>query len=132
MVILKIKIIIKMFVYKQVIFNKYEQEIKPALQIIYGVGKYKSFLISAKMGLSSIYFLGYLNNYNSFLLSFLLDFFTWLEVRIKRFIFQNIKSLFDNKSYKGLRHKDSLPVRGQRTRTNASTKKRYKIILNEE
>jgi len=54
-----------------------------------------------------------------------------LEVRIKRVIHQNLKRAYEINSYKGLRHKDGLPVRGQRTRTNASTKKRYKIILND-
>lgn len=66
------------------------------------------------------------------LLSFILDFYSWLEVRIKHYIFQNIKKNFDIKSYRGLRHQDSLPVRGQRTRTNASTRKKYKIILNDQ
>lgn len=46
-------------------------------------------------------------------------------------IYQNIKKKYDISSYTGIRHKDSLPVRGQRTRTNASTRKRYKIILND-
>jgi small subunit ribosomal protein S13 len=46
-------------------------------------------------------------------------------------VHQNIKKLFESGTYKGLRHKDSLPTRGQRTRTNASTKKRYKIILDD-
>ena len=71
------------------------------------------------------------NFYNLQLLSFILDFFTWLEIRIKRYIYQNIKMQFEILSYIGIRHKDSLPVRGQRTRTNASTKKRYKVILND-
>jgi small subunit ribosomal protein S13 len=84
------------------------------------------------MGLTSTFFLGNLNTYYSSVLSYLLDYFSWLEVRIKRVIYQNIKILFDNNSYKGIRHKDSLPVRGQRTRTNACTKKRYKIVLNED
>jgi len=52
-------------------------------------------------------------------------------VRIKRVIYQNLKKAYENNSYKGLRHKDGLPVRGQRTRTNATTKKRYKFILND-
>jgi len=47
-----------------------------------------------------------------------------LEIRIKHYVFQNIKKLFEINTYKGLRHKDSLPTRGQRTRTNASTKKK--------
>jgi small subunit ribosomal protein S13 len=54
-----------------------------------------------------------------------------LEVRIKRFIYQNIKKSFDINSYRGIRHKDSLPVRGQRSRTNAKTKKKVKIKINE-
>lgn len=65
-----------MFVYKQVIFNKYEQDIKAALQTIYGIGKYKSFLISTKMGLALIYFLGDLNTYNLSLLTYLLDYYS--------------------------------------------------------
>ena len=35
----------------------------------------------------------------------------------------NIKRLIDIKSYRGMRHLRSLPVRGQRTRTNARTRK---------
>jgi ribosomal protein S13 len=65
-----------MFVYKQVIFDKYEQEIRPALQNIYGIGLYKSFLISTKMGLTSTFFLGNLNTYYSSVLSYLLDYFS--------------------------------------------------------
>lgn len=53
-------------------------------------------------------------------------------MRIKHFIFQNIKKLFELNTYKGLRHKDSLPSRGQRSRTNASTKKKIKYIFDEE
>lgn len=37
---------------------------------------------------------------------------------------ENIKSLIDIKHYKGVRHMFGLPVRGQRTRTNASTSKK--------
>jgi small subunit ribosomal protein S13 len=73
--------------------------------------------------------MGNLNNYYFMLLSFILDFFTWLEVRIRRVYNLNIKRLVDINAYKGLRHKDKLPVRGQRTRTNAKTKKRIKTIV---
>jgi ribosomal protein S13 len=83
------------------------------------------------MGLAFPFLLKNLNFYNAQFLSFILDFFTWLEVRIKRYIYQNIKTQFEINSYKGIRHKDNLPVRGQRTRTNASTRKRYKVILND-
>ena len=42
---------------------------------------------------------------------------------LKREISLNIKRLMDIQSYRGIRHKRSLPVRGQRTRTNARTRK---------
>ena len=45
------------------------------------------------------------------------------EGDLRKEIRQNIKRLQDIGSYKGLRHKRSLPVRGQRTKTNARTRK---------
>jgi small subunit ribosomal protein S13 len=38
----------------------------------------------------------------------------------------NIEYLKNNRSYRGMRHKRCLPVRGQRTKTNAKTSKKYK------
>lgn len=40
---------------------------------------------------------------------------------------ENIKSLIDSKHYKGVRHMFGLPVRGQRTRTNARTSKKRNL-----
>jgi len=45
------------------------------------------------------------------------------EGDLKRETTGNIKGLMDSGSYRGLRHKRSLPVRGQRTSTNARTRK---------
>ncbi len=45
------------------------------------------------------------------------------EGNLRREISVNIKRLMDIQSYRGSRHKKSLPVRGQRTRTNARTRK---------
>jgi small subunit ribosomal protein S13 len=119
-----------MFIYKNFTLN-INREIRLALQAIFGIGWHKSIIICSKIGLSFPFLFKNLNNYNLQLLSFILDYFTWLEARIKHFIFQNIKKLVEINAYKGLRHKDSLPTRGQRTRTNASTKKRVKLIFNE-
>lgn len=119
-----------MFIYKQVTLNN-NREVRLSLQAIFGIGWYKSNIVSVKMGLSFPFLFKNLNNYNLQILSYILDFYTWLEIRIKHYIFQNIKRLFEINSYKGFRHKDSLPVRGQRTRTNASTKKKIKYIFNE-
>ena len=46
-----------------------------------------------------------------------------VEGDLRREISGNIKRLIDIGSYRGLRHKRGLPVRGQRTRTNARTRK---------
>ncbi len=46
-----------------------------------------------------------------------------LEGDLRREITMNIKRLMDLGSYRGLRHRRGLPVRGQRTRTNARTRK---------
>jgi small subunit ribosomal protein S13 len=46
-----------------------------------------------------------------------------LEGDLRRDIAQNIKRLIDIGSWRGMRHKKGLPVRGQRTRTNARTRK---------
>lgn len=46
-----------------------------------------------------------------------------VEGDLKRAVSQDIKRLIDIGSYRGMRHRRSLPVRGQRTRTNARTRK---------
>jgi small subunit ribosomal protein S13 len=118
-----------MLTYKQYNLNA-KREVRSSLQLIYGIGWLKAIYVCARLGFSWPFSLNNINLYNYSALVYMLDFFTWLEVRIKRIIFLNIKNLYKIESYKGIRHKDSLPTRGQRTRTNASTKKRYKISLN--
>ncbi len=46
-----------------------------------------------------------------------------MEGELRRIVRQNIKRLKDINSYRGLRHKRGLPVRGQRTSHNARTRK---------
>ncbi|MCK5848414.1 MAG: 30S ribosomal protein S13 [Caldisericia bacterium] len=46
-----------------------------------------------------------------------------VEGDLKKIVTQNIRTLMDIGCYRGTRHKKSLPVRGQRTRTNARTRK---------
>ena len=48
---------------------------------------------------------------------------TPIEGELRRVVSQNIRRLQEIQSYRGLRHKKGLPARGQRTRTNARTKK---------
>lgn len=48
---------------------------------------------------------------------------TPVEGELKRMVTQNIRRLGEIKSYRGLRHRNGLPTRGQRTRSNARTRK---------
>lgn len=52
-----------------------------------------------------------------------------VEGDLRREVTQNIKRLIDIGSYRGYRHKRGLPVRGQRTKTNARTRKGKKRII---
>ena len=52
-----------------------------------------------------------------------------VEGDLKREVAQNIKRLVDIGCYRGLRHRKGLPVRGQRTHTNARTRKGPRRIL---
>lgn len=52
-----------------------------------------------------------------------------VEGDLQRLVNNNIKRLKDIKSYKGTRHMTGLPVRGQRTRTNARTRKGKAIAV---
>ena len=112
-----------MFLYKQR-YLKEKVELRNALMAIYGIGFYKSVLICTKIGLGYPYSIDNLNYYNYLVLVSLLDELTWLEVRIKRVLSEKIKILFNIQCYKGFRHRDLLPCRVQRTRTNAKSCKR--------
>lgn len=52
-----------------------------------------------------------------------------IEGELQRIVTGNIKRLRDIKAYRGLRHQASLPARGQRTRTNARTKRGKKVTV---
>ena len=52
-----------------------------------------------------------------------------VEGDLKRLVTNNIKRIKDINSYKGVRHKAGLPVNGQRTRTNARTRKGKAIAV---
>jgi small subunit ribosomal protein S13 len=52
-----------------------------------------------------------------------------VEGELQRIVVANIKRLKDIKSYRGIRHTANLPTRGQRTRTNARTRRGKKITV---
>jgi len=52
-----------------------------------------------------------------------------IEGDLRRDISMNIKRLIDLGSYRGIRHRRRLPLRGQRTKTNAKTSKKFRKLL---
>jgi small subunit ribosomal protein S13 len=72
-----------------------------------------------------------INAYNINIILYLLKGSVVSDARIKRVIENNITRLISIESYRGSRHKLVLPVRGQRTRTNAGTQrsKRFKDYI---
>ena len=50
------------------------------------------------------------------------------QEELTRNLFENVTKLVQTRSYRGLRHKRGLPLRGQRTRTNSKTAKRHNKI----
>ncbi len=52
-----------------------------------------------------------------------------VEGDLQRIVTTNIKRLKDINSYRGIRHKNNLPSRGQRTRTNARTRRGKKVTV---
>ncbi len=52
-----------------------------------------------------------------------------VEGELQRIVTSNIKRLKDIKAYRGLRHNGNLPTRGQRTRTNARTRRGKKVTV---
>lgn len=101
-----------------------KREIRASLKEIYGLGWLKSYRISDKLGLSNPFFSNNLNDYYISLILYLLKGFILSDTKIKRVIENNISNLILTKSYRGTRHNLTLPVRGQRTRTNSATQRR--------
>ena len=101
-----------------------EKRIEVSLTYIYGIGlkTAKSILEKTKID-ANIRAKNLTEEQISVLNQAIRDLKTPVEGELKRVITQNIRRLGEIKSYRGLRHRDGLPVRGQRTRSNARTRK---------
>ncbi|MCK2086212.1 30S ribosomal protein S13 [Aeromonas media] len=93
-----------------------------ALTAIYGVGRTRSKAICAAAGIAENVKIKDLDETQIESLREQVGKFT-VEGDLRRQISMNIKRLMDLGCYRGLRHRRSLPVRGQRTKTNARTRK---------
>ncbi|MGE0610089.1 MAG: 30S ribosomal protein S13 [Pirellulales bacterium] len=94
-----------------------------SLQYLYGVGKKVARELCHKAGVDPQRHARELHEDEVARLAVLLDKDYVIEGQLRRQVAQNISRLKDISCYRGLRHRRNLPVRGQRTRTNARTRK---------
>ncbi|MBW4437076.1 MAG: 30S ribosomal protein S13 [Pleurocapsa minor GSE-CHR-MK-17-07R] len=102
-----------------------DKRIEIALTYIYGIGRPTSRTVLAKTGVNPNTRVKDLTEAEFQTLREALNIYT-LEGDLRREVQLNIKRLSEIGSYRGMRHRRSLPVRGQRTRTNARTRKGVK------
>ncbi|MBN3039226.1 MAG: 30S ribosomal protein S13 [Candidatus Omnitrophica bacterium] len=100
-----------------------EKRIEIALTYIYGIGRAVSNRILKIAGINADTRAKDLTEEEVAKLTNVIQKETKVEGDLRRDISQNIKRLMDIGSWRGLRHKKGLPVRGQRTKTNSRTRK---------
>jgi small subunit ribosomal protein S13 len=94
-----------------------------ALRYIYGIGATKAQEICTKVGIPDAKRVNQLSDDEVLRIREVIDRDYEVEGDLRRTIAMNIKRLMDLGTYRGLRHRKGLPVRGQRTHTNARTRK---------
>jgi len=100
-----------------------QKQIWVALQDIYGIGPALSRKIVAEAGVSSEIKTDDLTEEEVNRLREIIDRDFTVEGELRKEINVNIKRLIEIGSYRGIRHRHNLPVRGQNTRTNARTRR---------
>ncbi|MBI5747657.1 MAG: 30S ribosomal protein S13 [Nitrospinae bacterium] len=100
-----------------------EKRIEVALTYIFGIGKTLSNVILKKAEVNPGTRVKNLTDKEVGKLRAIIEKEYRVEGDLRRDVSFSIKRLMDVGSYKGLRHRKNLPVRGQRTRTNARTRK---------
>jgi small subunit ribosomal protein S13 len=93
------------------------------LQYIHGIGPAKAKEITAKLGIEPARRVQDLSDQEVLQIREAIDAGYTVEGDLRRQVAVNIKRLMDLACYRGLRHRKGLPVRGQRTHTNARTRK---------
>lgn len=100
-----------------------DKRLEIALTYIYGIGRSASQKILNEAGVDWSKKAGELSESEVVKIRGVIDNTFKVEGELRREVAMNIKALMDLGSYRGLRHRRSLPVRGQRTHTNARTRK---------
>ncbi len=100
-----------------------EKRIEIGLTYIYGIGRSKAIRILQEASIDKDKKVKALSEEEIRRIRDIIEKREKIEGDLRKEVGQNIKRLMDIGCYRGLRHKRKLPVRGQRTRTNARTRK---------
>ena len=100
-----------------------EKRVEVALTYIYGIGRTTAHLILTQTGVSPDVRVKNLTDEDTGRLRTIIERELKVEGALRSEMAMNIKRLMDIGAYRGLRHRRGLPVRGQRTKTNARTRK---------
>jgi small subunit ribosomal protein S13 len=99
------------------------KRVEIGLTYIYGIGRHRSNVILTAAGVSPDVRVKDLSEEDVRSISRVLEEQGGVEGDLRKEISMNIKRLIEIGSYRGARHRRNLPLRGQRTRTNARTRK---------
>ena len=99
------------------------KRVEIARQYIHGIGPAKAQEITAKLNIPAERRVQDLTDQEVLQIRETIDADYMVEGDLRREVAMNIKRLMDLASYRGMRHRRGLPVRGQRTHTNARTRK---------
>ena len=100
-----------------------QKRVEIALTYIHGIGRTKATQICAKCNIPAERRVQDLTESETMQIREVIDQDYVVEGDLRREVAMNIKRLLDLGCYRGLRHRRGLPVRGQRTHTNARTRK---------
>ena len=103
------------------------KSVKFGLKSVYGIGANKALVICKKLGFSLNLKIKNLSTFQINQINKIVEFLNLIVANdLRKLILLNKKKLVFIKSYRGLRKKKGLPVRGQRTHTNAKTSRKIK------
>ncbi|MDR2765885.1 MAG: 30S ribosomal protein S13 [Holosporaceae bacterium] len=100
-----------------------KKRVEFALRYIYGIGPRRSGLICKEAGVADSRRVFELTDDEILRIRSVIDRDYQVEGDLRRTVSMNVKRLMDLGCYRGLRHRKGLPVHGQRTHTNARTRK---------
>jgi len=106
-----------------------QKRVEIGLRSIFGIGPSKAKEICDKLGIPAERRVHQLTDAEVLKIREAIDHEYKVEGDLRREISINIKRLMDLGSYRGLRHRKGLPVRGQRTHTNARTRKGKAVAI---